>query len=809
VQTLSRFGVLPTIAWTVWMFGFQRRGVRRWEWETAMPKPGPLPQTSHTEDTRHSQKSRTTAGRKQPGGSAATVPDASLRPSGLVSEDMRVDDPRREPLRDALGDRTAKDLASLGLETVGDLLEHLPRRYADRGELTDLSDLRLGDFVTVCARVEKKDDAFLRRRELHKLDLRIGDGTRTLAVTFFSKRRWNRGLSVGDTRMFAGKVTEFRGELQLTNPELDEGDDVFAGALVPIYPATAKMSSAKIRKAVRTVLDVLGPVPDPIPEPVRRAHGLVGLADAYRKLHRPEDRADAATARERLKWDEALVLQVALARRRLAAERTPAVPRQARVDGLLTAFDASLPFTLTNGQRSVGKRLAEDLEQAHPMMRLLQGEVGSGKTVVALRAMLAVVDSGGQAALLAPTEVLALQHLRSLRTLLGDLAEAGTLGAAENATNVVLLTGSQSAASRRRALLAAADGSAGIVVGTHALLSEGVQFADLGLVVVDEQHRFGVEQRDALRARAEGTGRNPPHLLVMTATPIPRTVAMTVFGDLDTSTLSELPAGRTPIRSHVAPPRWHERIWDRIREEVAAGHQAFVVCPRIGEAPAEDDEPAAETEYEDVEGSAKRPPLAVLDIHPMLRDGPLAGLSIDVLHGRLSTEEKDAAMGRFTGGLTSVLVATTMVEVGVDVPNATVMVVLDADRFGISQLHQLRGRVGRGSAGGWCLLHTDAEEGTPARRRVDAVAATLDGADLARLDLRERREGDVLGAAQSGRKRSLRLLNLLTDESLLLAARSEAEALVRADPDLSGEPLLAAAVEERVGEDRAAYLEKA
>jgi ATP-dependent DNA helicase RecG len=594
----------------------------------------------------------------------------------------------------------------------------------------------------------------------------------------------------------------------MTNPELDfggEGED-FAGALVPIYPATKKVESKMITKAVWTVLDVLGPLPDPLPSSIRKAHGLIGIDAAYRGFHRPEDRADVAAARERLKWDEALVLQVALAQRRLAAERAPAIPRTPRADGLLTAFDASLPFTLTAGQQSIGRRIADDLARSHPMQRLLQGEVGSGKTVVALRAMLTVIDSGGQAALLAPTEVLATQHLRSLRTLLGDLAEAGTLGAAESATNVVLLTGSQSTAQRRKALLAAADGSAGIVVGTHALLSEGVQFADLGLVVVDEQHRFGVEQRDALRERAEGTGRNPPHLLVMTATPIPRTVAMTVFGDLETSTLTELPAGRTPIKSHPAPTAVQYRMWQKVKEEVAAGHQAFVVCPRIGDKAAEDDEPDDQL---DDEGEAKRPPLAVVDVVPRLKDGPLQGIGLDVLHGRLSAEEKDAAMTRFVRGDTPVLVATTMVEVGVDVPNASVMVILDADRFGISQLHQLRGRVGRGSAASWCFLATDAQEGSPAFQRVEEVAKTLDGAALARLDLKTRREGDVLGAAQSGRKRSLRLLNLLTDEALLLHARSEAETLVREDPELSAHPLLAQAVEDRVGEQGAAFLEKA
>ncbi|MDQ1648146.1 MAG: ATP-dependent helicase RecG [Frankiaceae bacterium] len=718
-------------------------------------------------------------------------------------------DPRHRPLGEILSPKTAEPFAkAFGIHTVGDLLEHLPRRYLRRGELTDLRDLRPGEHATVSVDVTGLNFRYLQHRRLNLLEVSARSGQEEMRLSFFSRRKLTWKLEVGKPAMFSGKVEVFRDKLQMTNPEVDTeglGED-FADTLVPIYPATAKLESKNIGKAIGVALDMVGPLPDPLPPALRKTYGLMGIDDAYRQVHRPVDAAQAKAARERLKWDEALVLQVALAQRRLAAERAPAVPRSPREDGLLSAFDDSLPFTLTAGQLRVGRQISADLVRSFPMQRLLQGEVGSGKTVVALRAMLTVVDSGGQAALLAPTEVLATQHLRSLRRLLGDLAEAGTLGAAAAATNVVLLTGSQPMAARRKALLAAADGSAGIVVGTHALLTENVQFADLGLVVVDEQHRFGVEQRDLLRERAEAAGRNPPHLLVMTATPIPRTVAMTVFGDLETSTLTELPAGRTPIRSHVAPTRLQYRMWERVREEVAAGHQAFVVCPRIGEKASEDDEPGYRV---DEDGAAKRPPLAVVDVVPRLEGGPLAGLSLDVLHGRLTAEEKDEAMARFVRGETAVLIATTMVEVGVDVPNATVIVILDADRFGISQLHQLRGRVGRGTAASWCFLATDADEGSPVHQRIEAVAGTLDGATLARLDLKTRREGDILGAAQSGRRRSLRLLNLLTDEPLLVNARAEAETLVRSDPELEGQPLLAAAVEDRIGEQRAAYLEKA
>jgi ATP-dependent DNA helicase RecG len=440
------------------------------------------------------------------------------------------------------------------------------------------------------------------------------------------------------------------------------------------------------------------------------------------------------------------------------------------------------------------------------MHRLLQGEVGSGKTLCALRAMLQVVDAGGQAALLAPTEVLATQHLRSVRELLGPLGRAGELDGDPDGTQVTLVTGSLGAAGRRAAVAAIAEGDAGIVLGTHALLYEGVDFADLGLVVIDEQHRFGVEQRDALRAKAAV----PPHVLVMTATPIPRTVAMTVYGDLDTSTLAELPLGRSPIASHVVPaaekPAYLDRAWRRLREEVEAGHQAYVVCPRIGDS-------AGDTPDDDVEpgidaDNARRPPLAVSEIAPLLEAGPLAGLRLGVLHGRLPSEEKDAVMRAFAGGDIDVLVATTVIEVGVDVPNATVMIVLDADRFGVSQLHQLRGRVGRGTAPGLCLLVTEAGEGTPTRERLDAVAGTLDGFRLAEIDLEQRREGDVLGQSQSGRRSHLRLLSLLRDAEMIGEARTAAIELIDGDPELDRHPLLREWVADLVDEERAEYLEK-
>ena len=722
-------------------------------------------------------------------------------------------------LVDVLGGKTADALArSLRLETVGDLLRHYPRRYAERGELTDLRDLVPGEDVTVLAEVRRVDRRPMRARKGTIVEVVVTDGRGSLTLTFFNQPYRERELTVGRRGLFAGKVTVFNTKRQLNGPDyvLLDGDSAagqveeFAGALIPVYPAAGSVPSWTIARCVRIALDVLDPPEDPLPAALRAEHRLMGLADALRAIHRPDSRPSLEAARKRLKWEEALPLQAVLAQRRLAAAARPGKARPARTDGVLAAFDARLPFALTDGQLEIGATLTGELASEHPMHRLLQGEVGSGKTVCALRAMLQVVDTGGQAALLAPTEVLAAQHARSLGGMLGPLARAGELDAAEEATRIALLTGSLSAPVKRAARAAAASGEAGIVVGTHALLSEGVEFRDLGLVVVDEQHRFGVEQRDALRAKGD-----TPHVLVMTATPIPRTVAMTVYGDLEVSSLRELPRGRSPISSTVVPagekPAWLERAWTRITEEVAAGHQAYVVCPRIGDAEGPDavdtGDPDAEEPPPDDEGDVRRPPLAVLDVAPALAEGPLAGLRVEILHGKLPPEEKDAVMRAFAAGSVDVLVATTVVEVGVDVPNATVMVVMDADRFGISQLHQLRGRVGRGSAPGVCLLVTDSPAGTPARDRLDAVASTVDGFRLAEVDLELRREGQVLGEAQSGRS-SFKLLSLVRDRDLITAARAEATDLVAADPTLAGHPGLAAAVAVLLADERSEFLEK-
>ncbi|MEV7440379.1 helicase-related protein [Streptomyces sp. NPDC091204] len=1061
-----------------------------------------------------------------------------------------------EDLKKTLGPATAKVLAEqLGLHTALDLLHHYPRRYAERGELTSLAELadQIDEHVTVVAQVADARILTFNGGRGKRLEVTITDGSGRLQLVFFGAgvHKPHKDLLPGSRAMFAGKVSKFNHKLQLAHPAYEplgadasdrDAATAFASQLIPIYPACAKLESWKIAKCVDAVLPSAREAVDPLPPALREGRGLVPLTEALLKIHRPATKADIEDARQRLKWDEAFVLQVALARRRHADAQLPAVPRRPAPGGLLDSFDAKLPFTLTEGQRTVSKEIFDDLATSHPMHRLLQGEVGSGKaqpldslvltpggfrpmgdievgdevvvpsgeialvggvfpqgerdvwrvvlsdgsavecddehlwivgtscgwhrgqepkvlttreirsdlhkangsskwylpvavpvdlgngdrqpldpyllgvllgdgsfrhdlrlstaddeilaaveaalaphcemaavpgstcdytirmsgprggtrrnpiiqavrdlglwgatshdkfvpdvyknapvkdrlavfqglmdtdgtlqangmsisfcsasprlaqdvawlvrslggrarvlprkaafnvsvalpeefepfrlprkaarmrprpkyntfrrgiravehvgpkpvqcisvehpshayvtdnftvthnTMVALRAMLAVVDCGGQAAMLAPTEVLAQQHHRSVVEMMGELAEGGMLGGSDQGTKVVLLTGSMGMPARRQALLDLVTGEAGIVIGTHALIEDKVQFHDLGLVVVDEQHRFGVEQRDALRSK----GKQPPHLLVMTATPIPRTVAMTVFGDLETSVLDQLPAGRSPIATHVVPakdkPHFLARAWERVREEVEKGHQAYVVCPRIGDG---EDEPKKKKAAE--EDGDKRPPLAVLEIADQLARGPLAGLSVEVLHGRMDPADKDDVMRRFAAGEVKVLVATTVIEVGVNVPNSTVMVIMDADRFGVSQLHQLRGRVGRGSAPGLCLLVSEMHEASPARARLAAVAATLDGFELSRIDLEQRREGDVLGQAQSGVRSSLRMLAVIEDEEVIAQAREEATRVVAEDPALERLPGLRTALDALLDTEREQYLEK-
>jgi ATP-dependent DNA helicase RecG len=710
-----------------------------------------------------------------------------------------------------LGDRTTKVLNDLfGYLTVGDLLHHYPRRYLVRGELSNIAELNEGDEVTILAEVYSATSRRLHARKGNILEVIVTDGSAKLSLTFFNQAWREKDLKVGKQGLFAGKVGVFNGKRQLAHPDYEmiaDGNDVdaavegFAGKYLPMYPASAKLPSWKIAQCIELAVGALDEVPDYLPESVREKYGYPTLHQALVQLHNPADLDSAEKARQRLTFDEAFMLQLLLLSRRKELKNLDAVARPAHPGGLLDAFDALLPFELTAGQRSVAAEIADDLSQPHPMHRLLQGEVGSGKTVVALRAMLTVIDNGGQAALLAPTEVLAAQHLRTMQKLLGSLAQGGMLGGTEGATQVTLITGSQNAAARKEALALAASGDAGIVIGTHALLGESVSFKDLGLIVVDEQHRFGVEQRDALKSKAT----NPPHLLVMTATPIPRTVAMTVFGDLDVSTLRELPLGRQPITTHVIPvlekPGFLERAWERITEEVSQGHQAYIVAPRIAAGTSED------SDMDFLMGESSTEIASVEELGPLLSGGALQGVKVAPLHGRQSAELKDSTMQAFTNKEIDVLVSTTVIEVGVDVPNATVMVIMDADRFGVSQLHQLRGRVGRGTSPGLCLLVTNAEPESSARVRLDAVAGTVDGFELSRIDLEQRREGDVLGASQSGSRSHLRLLRVLRDESMIEQAREDASTIL--ESGISGYPLLAAELAQIQSDAAAEYIDKA
>jgi len=735
----------------------------------------------------------------------ASVPAAE----GAITLDSR--------LSGVLGGRTASAFEkAFGMRTVGDLLHHFPRRYARRGELTALANLPLDENVTIIAEVLRVQERSMRARRGSILEVKISDGEGILTLTFFNQSWRSKDLVPGVRGIFAGKVSAYRGALQLAHPdyelfEPDSENAVVPGSAaakewaqtpIPIYPATGTVASWQVQKAVELALDALDSAPDPVPASIAAERGLLSYREALEGIHRPEKDAQWQRARDALRFQEAFVLQAALLQQRAEARTVASTPRRAEPGGLLERFDAALPFTLTEDQALVGSEIAHDLGGTAAMHRLVQGEVGSGKTLVALRAMLAVADSGGQSALLAPTEVLAAQHLRSIAAMLGPDLSAQLMP--------TLLTGQLGAQERKRALLRTVSGQARIVIGTHALLGDAVTFFDLGLVVVDEQHRFGVEQREALRAK----GGTPPHVLVLTATPIPRTVAMTVFGDLDVSTIAQLPAGRQGIESFVVPlsdrPGWERRIWERASEEIAKGRQVFVVCPAITGKEAEDD--GEEGAHAAEEGSADAPPRAVASVESVaaqVRADPLfADARIGVLHGKLPSETKDEVMRSFAAGGIDLLIATTVIEVGVNVPNASAMVVLDADRFGVSQLHQLRGRVGRGDIPGLCLLVTAAEEGSLARERVEAVAATLDGFELANVDLELRREGDVLGARQSGGRSSLRLLRVASDGDLIGEARVAAAETLDAEGGLAAVPALQAALARRLDEAERAYLGK-
>ncbi len=716
-------------------------------------------------------------------------------------------------LSDAVGPAAAKKLArAFDIETVGEMLAHYPRRYADPAELTPILDLPVGETVTIVAEVLSATPRGMRNRAGAMTDVIIGDGSGRVSLTFFAKNfsqaEWRaKEMRPGRRGVFSGKVGMYNDVTQFAHPQYELFDDEEsaqaraddrANRPIPIYPATSAVSSSQFRELVEKLLPQLGDVPDPLPAPVRTREGLLDARTALIQVHRPQTSSEVDPAVRTLRMHEALVLQTALLQQRAEVRSLSATARPALPGGLLERFDASLPYTLTADQKTVGEQIMTDLTGSWPMNRLVQGEVGSGKTLVALRAMLQVAESGGQAALIAPTEVLASQHLRSITRMLGP----------ELAPRLMptLLTGQLSAPERRKAALRVASGQALIVVGTHALLGEKTTFADLGLVVVDEQHRFGVEQREALRAKGSS-----PHALVLTATPIPRTVAMTVFGDLDTSIIRSMPAGRAGIESFVAPlaehPDWFRRVWDRAAEEVAQGRQVFAVCAAIDTTKKTvEDDPAPSLSPEE---TPTGPRWGVVQLDELLATHPtVGGLRRAVLHGKMPSDEKDAVMLAFARGEIDVLIATTVIEVGVDVPNASTMIVLDADRFGVSQLHQLRGRVGRGEIPGLCLLVTEAEAGSLARERVDAVAATLDGFALAEVDLELRGEGDVLGATQSGVRSSLKLLRVVKDSKLIARARELAEHILDTDPLLEKHSGLREVIERRVSENDRAALAK-
>jgi ATP-dependent DNA helicase RecG len=720
-------------------------------------------------------------------------------------------------LTNIVGDRTAQVLEkSFGITTVNELLRHYPRRYVVRGELTDISTLLADDEVTILAEIQAVN---LRRANgKNILEVVVTDGSAKLSLTFFNQAWREKDLKVGRVGLFAGKVGVFKGKRQLSHPDyqlIPDGNDVdaavaeFAGKFLPVYPATAKLPSWKVMQCVNLALNSMDDLPDYLPVEIAQEFKYPSLEKAFHDIHQPPDLDSAESARQRLTFDEALLLQLLLGQRRNEILKLSTKSRTPNTPVLVAAFEAKLPFKYTSGQIEVNAEIEKDLSNKYPMHRLLQGEVGSGKTVVALRAMLSVVDSSGQAALLAPTEVLAQQHYRTITKLLGELAQAGTLQAGAIGTQVELLTGSLSAAAKKEIHAKLASGQTGIVIGTHALISDGVTFNDLGLVIVDEQHRFGVEQRDALRMKAK----QPPHLLVMTATPIPRTVAMTVFGDLDISTLRELPGGRVAITTHLIPvlekPHFLNRAWERVKEEAAKGHQIYIVAPRIinpNKKLTEREIAAAQLLGEELLDNEEM--TAVEELAPQLATGALKGLKIAVLHGRLSSEVKEQTMSAFARGEIQVLVATTVIEVGVDVPNASMMVIMDADRFGVSQLHQLRGRVGRGSVPGLCLLVSNALEDSQSKNRLSSVAATLDGFELARIDLEQRKEGDVLGRSQSGGRSHLRLLRVLRDEDLIQRAREVALKILAINSNLDHLPELKNEVAKLQSDEAARFMDK-
>ena len=669
-----------------------------------------------------------------------------------------------------VGDKKRASLHDVGVDTVLDLLTTYPRRWVDRTNEARVSDLMPGQEALVLVSVRSVTKRAMRNRRT-MVNVVVGDGSGRLQVVFFNQPWREKQLREGLQIALFGKAEVYRGGLQMTNPVVDLIGDR-TGRIVPVYPQSEKASlmTWEIAGWVEDALHKCSPrgIADPVPEPTRRRYGLIARGAALKSIHAPETIAEKEQARRRLAFDELLRVQTMLVMRKRMLERESKAIRHTVAGELTERLYAAVPFELTGAQRRTIAEIEHDLAGPHPMHRLLQGDVGSGKTLVAVSAMLTAVQGGHQGALMAPTEVLAEQHAASVRRMLEGVTvpDPGNLFG-ERTLRVELLTNRVTGGERRDVLAGLADGTVDMAIGTHALIQEGVQFHSLGVVVVDEQHRFGVEQRAALRSKGDDDA--VPDVLVMTATPIPRTAAMTVYGDLDVSVLDELPPGRTPIVTHWADgPLLEQAAWATVREEVARGQQAYVVCPLIDE-------------------SEKLEVASAQETFDRLAAGDLKGLRLGLLHGRLPSAEKEAVMDRFRRGELDVLVATTVIEVGVDVANATVMVILDADRFGIAQLHQLRGRVGRGRHASTCWLVTgESPGGNP---RVEALVASTDGFELAEVDLELRGEGTIMNTAQKGRN-DLKLASLRRDRELVGLARDAAFEIVDADPLLDDHPVL-------------------
>ncbi len=714
---------------------------------------------------------------------------------------MQAQEYLNRSLKELIGGKTASALRkSFGIETAGELLNHYPRRYAERGQLTSFDRIEIGKPVTIMATISSVTARRMKTKRGFVLVVAVTDGKDHMELTFFNQKWREKELQVGRSGLFAGTVNEYHGARTLTHPQYqlfgssDSSDlealNDFAGSIIPVYPSSQAVTSWQIAAAVDVVLASLEQLDEPIPIDLREKYQLMDRAEAIKAIHQPESHEDIERARLRLKYQEAFVLQAVLEFRRQKRRTLSAIARKPKKHALRKSFDLSLPFTLTQGQIEIGQEIEKDLRGTSPMMRLLQGDVGSGKTIVALRAMLDVVESGGQAVLLAPTEVLAAQHFESITSLLGGLSDSGSDSVTPTKghnpkVKTTLLTGSLPLPARKQALLDIASGNTHIVVGTHALIQDHVDFFDLGLVVVDEQHRFGVEQRAALMSKGSQGAR--PHLLVMTATPIPRTTALTVFGDLDISTLTEVPSMRAAVDTYIVSPQINPshaaRVWERMQEEVIAGNRVFIVCASISDSAGDLDEDPESSQLPEISGESRDHIVSVeqslIELAQRFPAVRFAGL-----HGKMKPEEKRTVMKRFRSNeadAIDVLIATTVIEVGVDIPEATMMIINNAERFGISQLHQLRGRIGRGDKPGLCILMQERLMNPVAQKRLEAVASTRDGFELAQRDLELRGEGDVLGLEQSGAATSLRLLRVIEDVALIESVRQEVDALARTD----------------------------